>query len=93
MANLLNKNITVNGRRTSIRLEPEMWEALTEICCREGLTMHELCSLISAKRLCGTLTADVRIYILSYYRKAATEDGHARIGHGRTHEPQLAIVS
>ncbi|MCA8931848.1 MAG: ribbon-helix-helix domain-containing protein, partial [Rhodospirillaceae bacterium] len=27
---LLSRNITVDGHRTSIRLEPEMWEALDE---------------------------------------------------------------
>ncbi|MCB1581269.1 MAG: ribbon-helix-helix domain-containing protein, partial [Alphaproteobacteria bacterium] len=43
---LLSRNITVAGRRTSVRLEPEMWMALKEISKREKCTMHDICSLI-----------------------------------------------
>ncbi|OFX14661.1 MAG: hypothetical protein A2516_05010 [Alphaproteobacteria bacterium RIFOXYD12_FULL_60_8] len=92
MAYQTSRNVTINGRRTSLRLEPSMWEALTEICDREGLNLHQVCSLIAGKRFCGTLTADVRVFVLGYFRRAATEDGHARIGHGRMAEPRFAVV-
>ena len=40
---LLSRNITVQERRTSVRLEPEMWQALKEIAQREGCNIHDIC--------------------------------------------------
>ncbi len=36
---LVIKNVTVGNLRTSLRFEPETWEALDEICAREGLNL------------------------------------------------------
>lgn len=80
---LVSKNITVLGRRTSVRLEPEMWSALKDIARRERCTNHDLCSLISLRKSVGTsLTAAIRVFLMLYYKAASTEDGHARAGHG-----------
>ena len=45
---LLSRNVTVNGHRTSLRLEQASWDALDDICRNEGLSMHELCSMIES---------------------------------------------
>lgn len=80
---LLSRNITVRGRRTSIRLEPEMWTALREAAKRENCTVHDICSLISVRKSAGTsLTSAIRVFLMLYYRAASTEDGHKRAGHG-----------
>lgn len=80
---LLSRNITVKGRRTSIRLEPEMWAALREAAKREHCTVHDICSLISIRKNAGTsLTSAIRVFLMLYYRAASTEDGHKRAGHG-----------
>lgn len=76
------KNINVGERRTSIRLEEEMWVAVNELCQREGMTVHELCSLIDRFRGDNSLTAALRVFLVVYYRVAATEAGHATAGHG-----------
>lgn len=79
---LINRNVTVNGHRTSMRLEPAMWDALEDICRREKLTIHEACSLVDARRSQSSLTAAMRVFILGYFRAAVTETGHAIAGHG-----------
>lgn len=80
---LISKNVTVHGKRTSIRLEPEMWTAIKEIAKRERCTIHRICTIVSDKKNSGTsLTAAIRVFIMSYFRAAATEDGHIRVGHG-----------
>jgi predicted DNA-binding ribbon-helix-helix protein len=79
---LVCRNVMVGGRRTSLRLERLMWEALAEICRREGLSRSDICSRVEARRRESSLTAAVRVYILSYFRAAATEEGHADAGHG-----------
>ncbi len=80
---LVSRNITVNGRRTSVRLEPEMWRALKEISVRESCSIHELCSLISFRKNKRTsLTAAIRVFLMLYFRAATTEEGHGKAGHG-----------
>lgn len=79
---LINHNVTVAGHRTSIRLEPAMWMALQEICRREAKSLHELVTEIAQERQQSTLTAAIRVSLLTYFRAAATEEGHRRAGHG-----------
>ncbi|MBP2230244.1 putative DNA-binding ribbon-helix-helix protein [Azospirillum agricola] len=92
---LKSQNIMIGGHRTSMRLEPSMWDALEDIGRREGLTVNRLCTSIKERieeqaRRRGvppdeaevTLTSAVRVFIAAYYRRACTEDGHIRAGHG-----------
>lgn len=80
---LVNRNVTIHGRRTSLRLEPAMWDALHEIAQRESTSVHELCTKVELDRQESTLTAAIRVYILGYYRAAATAQGHSLAGHGQ----------
>ena len=59
-----------------------MWDALEEICRREEMNQHELCERIDERRRASSLTAAIRVFIVNYFRAAATEEGHASIGHG-----------
>jgi predicted DNA-binding ribbon-helix-helix protein len=79
---LVNRNVTVFGHRTSIRLEPAMWHALSEICAREHVSLHVAVSAIAEERTESSLTSAIRSYLLSYFQSAATEEGHCRAGHG-----------
>ena len=80
---LINRNITVMGKRTSVRLEPTMWEAIHEIADREQCAIHDICSLIKLRKKTKTsLTAAIRVFIVLYYRAAVTEEGHKKAGHG-----------
>jgi predicted DNA-binding ribbon-helix-helix protein len=79
---LVQRNIAIGAHRTTVRLEPAMWDALDEICEREGLSLNELCGRIAGRRSASSVTAAVRVFVMSYFRAAATEDGHARTGHG-----------
>mgnify|MGYP002713336019 CR=1 FL=1 len=80
---LISRNITVLGRRTSVRLEKEMWNALRAIAKRENCKIHDICSLIHLRKNPDTsLTAAIRVFLMLYYRAAATEDGHRKAGHG-----------
>lgn len=85
---LVNRNVFIGRRRTSVRLEPAMWDALAEICRREQMTVHDLCGLIDERRRASSLTAAIRVFIVTYFRVAATEDGHANVGHGTLYRRQ-----
>jgi len=79
---LVNRNVVADTGRTSMRLEPELWEALGEICDREGQDLHALIRAVDALRSRGGRTSAVRVYVLQYFRLAATEAGHLAAGHG-----------
>ena len=59
-----------------------MWEGLDEICRRETLSLSELCTMIERRRAGTSRTSAVRVFVLSYFRAAATDQGHADVGHG-----------
>lgn len=93
---LRSQNVVIDGRRTSMRLEPTMWEAFEEIAQREGMSINEICGHVNRRlqvreRLAGrdivedgevTLTSAVRTFLVSYFRRAGTEQGHRDAGHG-----------
>jgi len=65
---LVNRNVIAARGRTSMRLEPELWDALMEICRREGMRMGELVRRVEARGHAGGRTSAVRVFILEYYR-------------------------
>lgn len=71
MSTLINKNIMVDGRRTSMRLEPEMWDALSDICRFENMKLSHICHLVNQHRRGGSLTSCMRVFIISYYKTVA----------------------
>jgi predicted DNA-binding ribbon-helix-helix protein len=79
---LVMRNISVLGRRTSIRLEPQIWDTLAEICRREYCTTQDVCSYV-AKHRRGSLASSLRVFILGYFHASATEAGHRNAGHGQ----------
>lgn len=80
---LVSRNVVVSGRRTSIRLEPEMWDGLREICQRERSNIHQVYTSASLQKKENTsLTAAIRVFVMRYFREASTEEGHAKAGHG-----------
>lgn len=93
---LKSRNIVVGGRRTSMRLEPTMWQALSEIAERENLSINEICTVLDRQRSReATLTSVVRTFIARYFRSAATEASHRSVGHGglsRLQPPHLSLV-
>jgi predicted DNA-binding ribbon-helix-helix protein len=82
VSRLINRNVVAERGRTSMRLEPELWEALLEICGREGQDMSSLVRKVEQSGHAGGRTSAVRVFVLSYFRAAATEAGHAAAGHG-----------
>lgn len=92
MTSLINRNVMVGKARTSMRLEPELWSALEEICHREGMTLACLITSLSPSDVGATAaesrTSAVRVYALNYFREAANEKGHKAAGHGALDGPQ-----
>jgi predicted DNA-binding ribbon-helix-helix protein len=66
---LKSRNIVVEGRRTSVRLEPAMWEALKDIATWEHKSVNDIVSTIAGCRTrSGSLTSAIRIFVMAYFR-------------------------
>jgi predicted DNA-binding ribbon-helix-helix protein len=65
-----------------MRLEPELWEALAEISARERQDINHLVRRIEGVGHDGGRTSAVRVFVLQYFRAAASESGHQATGHG-----------
>ena len=80
---LIAKNVVVNGHRTSVRMEPEVWNAIDDICWRGMIDRNHLFTTV-AKGLKPhqSLSSAMRVFVVSYYRDSSTENGHVRAGHG-----------
>ena len=79
---LINRNVVAGSGRTSMRLEPELWEALAEISARERQDINHLVRRIEGVGHEGGRTSAVRVFVLQYFRAAASESGHLATGHG-----------
>ena len=80
---LINRNVIAKRGRTSMRLEPELWDALLEISEREGKDLSGLVRKVEANEHPGGRTSAVRVFVLEYFRSAANESGHMAVGHGK----------
>src|SRR6267378_3551126 len=66
-------NVVVAGHRTSVRLEPAIWEALQDILHREAKTLNQLVTEIDRARTASSLTAAIRVFVVRYYRNATRD--------------------
>ena len=70
---LVSHNLVICGRRTTVRLEDEMWASLNEVAEREACSVHELASRIYSRKKSGqSFTPVIRVFLTLYYRDAAT---------------------
>ena len=69
---LQSRNVRIHDRRTSVRLEPEMWRALNEVALLEKCSIHDLCGAVhDLKEQQTSFTAALRVFLMEYYRAAA----------------------
>jgi predicted DNA-binding ribbon-helix-helix protein len=80
LSSLVVKSIRIHRRRTSVRLEPEMWQALYEVAAMEGLTIHDICARVDDTRSPkGTFSSALRVYLLRWYRRVAKRGLRVRL--------------
>ena len=57
----------INGKRTSISLEPLVWDILHDVAEGQDCSVHELCSFIDSRKEEGAnLSSAIRVFLLSY---------------------------
>jgi predicted DNA-binding ribbon-helix-helix protein len=83
-AQLICQNVTLGGRRTSLRLAHFFWECLDEIAKLELCKRQELVNRIwedyDHERRPGNFTNYLRLWVLAYYRRSVSVPSTARVG-------------
>lgn len=72
---MYTRNVVIDGRRTTVRLEGSVWSALDEICVRERMTRHDLCSRIEEMRGVANRAQAIRAAVVSYFRTLSKPGG------------------
>jgi predicted DNA-binding ribbon-helix-helix protein len=100
---LVNRNVIAERGRTSMRLEPEFWSALSEICQREHVRIGALIRRIEAENGGadamgeGRRTSAVRVFVLQYFRNrpglAAPPPRAQALGWNVTAGPEPGVLS
>jgi predicted DNA-binding ribbon-helix-helix protein len=66
---LKKRSVTIAGHRTSVSLEPEFWDALTDIAVRRGTSLAGLIGEVDASRR-GNLSSALRVFVLGEVRRS-----------------------
>ena len=91
---LIAGNVKIRDRRTSVRLEPEMWSALREIAEREDVTIHDVCTIVDECKLDGeSFSSSLRVFLLKYYRQAARGRKRAALAMASEKEQALWLAA
>ena len=66
----LKRSVTISGHRTSVSLEAEFWQALTEIAAETKRPLAKLIDEIDKREGRGNnLSGALRVFVLAHYRK------------------------
>lgn len=68
MSRLVSKNVQALRGRTSMRMEPEFWDALEDAAKDQDLTITDIVRSVENEMGEKDRTSAVRVYILNYYR-------------------------
>ena len=58
------RSVRVGGRRTTIKLEPEFWEAVEALAKTTNCSVDAVCSIVNGLYDGGNLTSAIRVYVL-----------------------------
>ena len=67
-SSLVTRNIRIGQRRTSVRLEPQLWRALEVISEMERADINQLCTRVAdARGPDGGFTSALRVFIVEFF--------------------------
>ena len=65
---VIKRSILINGRKTSVSLENEFWDALHEIAEHENVAISALVEVINQGRDNINLSSAIRVFVFNHYR-------------------------
>jgi predicted DNA-binding ribbon-helix-helix protein len=70
---IAKRSLVFNGKKTSVSLEDEFWNALKEIAAKRRVTLSDLVAAIDGQREGANLSCAIRLFVLYYYRNQAPD--------------------
>lgn len=71
----MKRSITIAGHRTSVSIEDDFWQALSEIAGARGMSATALIAEIDQARSGANLSSAIRSCVLRWYRERAPRAG------------------
>lgn len=69
LSKLKKRNIHVGDKKTSVTLEPLVWELLHNIADDQNFSVHELCTFINdRKNKEASLASAMRVFVMAYMK-------------------------
>jgi len=65
---VVKRSVVISGRQTSVTVEDQFWEGLTEIAIELELSIRALVTSINAARDHSNLSSAIRLFVLRHYR-------------------------
>ena len=62
------RSVEVSGRKTSVSLENEFWEALRDIAQSQQMPLSAMLAVIKDKYQQNNLSSAIRLFVLNHYR-------------------------
>ncbi len=67
ISELKKRNVVIDGNRTSVTLEPQVWVILHKIADDQNCDIHDLCTFINERKNSETsLASAIRVFLISY---------------------------
>jgi predicted DNA-binding ribbon-helix-helix protein len=64
---VIKRSTIIDGRKTSVSLEDDFWNALRDIAHGRGETMSRLIATVDANRQAANLSSALRVFVLQHY--------------------------
>jgi predicted DNA-binding ribbon-helix-helix protein len=65
---VIKRSVVVNGRKTSVSLENEFWDALRQVAKQSNVSIARLLVEIERSRTTINLSSAIRIFLLNHFR-------------------------
>jgi predicted DNA-binding ribbon-helix-helix protein len=72
-SSIAKRSIVFNGRKTSLSLEDEFWNALKEIADKQGMHISHFVAAIDGQREHANLSSAIRLFVLDYYQSQRSD--------------------
>tara|TARA_B100001989_G_scaffold249166_1_gene223992 strand:+ start:5540 stop:5827 length:288 start_codon:yes stop_codon:yes gene_type:complete len=64
---IVKRNIRIGDTRTSVTLEPQVWNILKQVSEEHECNVHQLCEMINErKNPASSLASAIRVFLISY---------------------------
>ena len=84
------RSVIVRNRRTSISLEDSFWDSLNAIVRMENITIGNFIEKIKTQRQSINLSSSLRVAVLEYYQRLASQRPEAHSNADATTQPETS---